>query len=322
MIQPRAAGSIGVETLHVACAVDRGWLPHCAAMLHSLMVSHPSSVRVHFLPGEDVTTELEDRVSEMVRGLGGDVSIHRVPHDRVSGLSDWIAAAQVRMPSGGVARAAEWYRIFLPELLPELDRVLYLDVDIIVRDSLWQLWRIDLSDHWLGAVTTVFPGAKWGDSHCAALGLSRQDYFNAGVLMMNLHELRRDDCARRVIDYAMAHADRLAAGRLEDRGFRAFQAYAGEHPGRLLFAVQDPLNAVLAPRRLSLHPRWNCMHQIVHGSESESVFGADLLEEARRNPAIRHYEGGPEIKPWHLRARPEDRELYWRHRNATPWQIG
>ena len=49
-----------------------------------------------------------------------------------------------------------WYRIFLPELLPDVDRVLYLDADTIAVDSLAPLWEIDLDDSYLGAVTNVF----------------------------------------------------------------------------------------------------------------------------------------------------------------------
>ena len=47
-------------------------------------------------------------------------------------------------------------------------------------------------------------------------------------------------------------------------------------------------------------------------------FGADL-EEARRRPGIRHFEGPGENKPWHYLCRHELRELYLEHRRATPW---
>ena len=45
----------------------------------------------------------------------------------------------------------------------------------------------------------------------------------------------------------------------------------------------------------------------------------DLVEEARRSPAIRHFEGPSVNKPWHLLCEQPGREHYMRHRAATPW---
>ena len=45
----------------------------------------------------------------------------------------------------------------------------------------------------------------------------------------------------------------------------------------------------------------------------------DLVEEARRSPAIRHFEGPAENKPWHLLCEQPGREHYMHHRAATPW---
>ena len=75
--------------------------------------------------------------------------------------------------------SAMWLRIFLPELMPDADKVLYLDADTLAVDSLAPLWDTDLSGHALGAVTNVFQ-----HNHVqrpAELGLSGPEvYFNSG----------------------------------------------------------------------------------------------------------------------------------------------
>jgi lipopolysaccharide biosynthesis glycosyltransferase len=298
------------KTIQVACATNRDWLPHCATMLQSLMAHQRRPVHVHYLPAEDVTPSLLERLSRMIVRAGAELSVHRVPSDRLSGLDTY-------------APPAVWHRIFLPELLPELDRVLYLDADLIVTDSLLPLWRIDLSDHYVGAVTNVFPSPEWGDRHCAALGLERRElYFNSGVLLMNLRQLRRDGCVQKIQDYALSHADHWWSWEVSDGGLRGRVKYVLEHPGRGHFADQDALNRVLARRRLSLHPRWNCMNQIVRppwSTWSREIFGPEAVAEAGRNPAILHFSGSAEQKPWHPRADQPGAGLYWRHRKQTPW---
>ena len=92
-----------------------------------------------------------------------------------------------------------------------------------------------------------------------------------------------------------------------------------EHPERMIFAEQDVLNALWANSRLALHPRWNCTNQLIESPFSAAVFGEAPKEEAIRNPAIRHFEGGSRPRPWMSGADEQDRALYWSHRNRTPW---
>ena len=66
-------------------------------------------------------TRRRARCARWSSGRGGELTFVGVPDERVDGL-----------PTEGFTRKATWYRIFLPELLPDVDRVLYLDADLIV----------------------------------------------------------------------------------------------------------------------------------------------------------------------------------------------
>jgi len=274
-----------VSALHVACAAEgKEYVAHSAVMLSSLLAQHPGhEVQVHYMHGPDVSARDERRLAAMVDAAGGSISFLRIPDSRVEGL-----------PTRDFTRKATWYRIFLPELRPDVDRMIYLDSDALVVDSLLPLWRTDLGESYLAAVTNVF------EHHYAArpkqLGLAGTHvYFNAGVLLMNLDAMRRDGCSERLLEYGVSNA------------------------ARLLWRDQDALNVVLGARRLSLHPRWNCMNAFFVFPWAADVFGAEALEEAKRNPAVRHFEGPDHNKPWHLFADPELRALYMRHRRQTPW---
>jgi lipopolysaccharide biosynthesis glycosyltransferase len=295
------------ETPHVACACGPNYLPHCATMLHSLIDHQRSPVHVHLLASGDLAPAMEERLSRWVQGLGAGITVHRIDEKRLRGLS----------PAFSITT---WYRILLPELLPELDRVLYLDSDLIVTDSLDPLLHLDLSGNLVGAVTNLPITMEWMTRRCAALGLPGvDDYFNAGVLVMNLGQLRSGDWTDRVIGYALAHADHRRAAEVDESSPREVFVYTVNHPERLLFSDQDAINAVLYERRLKLHPRWNFQLIFDRFEARTEELTDEVIAEARNNPAIRHFEGPGHSKPWHPDAEPGDRELYWAHRRATPW---
>ena len=274
------------EPLLLACASDRAYVPHTAAMLHSVLAWRGDrEVVIYYLHGADLPRDAPAKLTGMVESLGGRIEFLEIPAERV---------ADVPSHHQGLDTPSMWYRVQLPELLPDAERILYLDGDAIVVDSLEELWTIDMGDNYVAAVTNVFePHYAWLPER---LGMSDPlEYFNSGVLLMNLELMRRDNRTPALWEWAHAHADKL------------------------LWNDQDALSAVLGSRRLALAPRWNCMTAVLVMPEAVEVFGAEAVEEARRNPAIRHFEGPPMNKPWHLLCSYDMADVYFEHRRGTPW---
>jgi lipopolysaccharide biosynthesis glycosyltransferase len=92
-------------------------------------------------------------------------------------------------------------RYFIPDLKPDLDKVLYMDVDIIVKGDIAELYNEDLGKYPLGAILEdffplnytylmeTFPDYKGGNN-----------YFNAGVLLISLDYFRKNDLTQKLID--------------------------------------------------------------------------------------------------------------------------
>jgi lipopolysaccharide biosynthesis glycosyltransferase len=273
-----------VSALHVSCAAEAAYVPHSAAMLHSVLANaRGHEVHVHYLHGPGLARDARAKLARMVEGNGGAIAFLEISGERLAGLP------VVEMFTG-----AMWYRTFLPELLPDVERVLYLDVDTIAVDELGPLWETDLTGSYLAAVTNVF---QHDHVHRpASLGLAGTHvYFNSGVLLMNLDAMRRDGSSE------------------------AIRQCARERGEELGWPDQDALNLVLGERRVPLHPRWNLMNSMLLFAAGREVFGDGTLEEARRNPGIRHFEGPGDNKPWHYLCERELRELYAEHRSHTPW---
>lgn len=224
----------------------------------------------------------KEALGGMAREMRADISFIEIEDRRLKGL-----------PLRGFTLKATWYRIFAPELMSELDRVIYLDSDALVLDALVPLWTMKLRDNLVAAVTNIFQEDWIGRARQLRIRPSR--YFNAGVLVMNLDQMRREDSTAKLLAHGRANARSLT---LRD---------------------QDTLNVVLGESRLDLHPRWNCMNSILRFPVAEEVFGSQAVAEARTDPAIRHFEGPSVNKPWHRDCTRDMRDLYAEYREKTPW---
>jgi lipopolysaccharide biosynthesis glycosyltransferase len=260
--------------MKIACAAEgEAYVAHAATMIHSVL-SQEHDVEVHFLHTPNFVWR------EEILELGAHTVFHEIGFDKTEPL-----------PVRDYFTSAMWLRIFLPELMPDDDKVLYLDADTLAVDSLRPLWETDLTGHALGAVTNVFQ-----HNHVQRpreLGLSGPEvYFNSGVLLINLSDWRDHGVTEQLIETA----------RRED----------------LAWPDQDALNLVLSDRRLALHPRWNAMNSLDWDSAID-VFGEEQVFEARADPGIRHFEGPDQNKPWHRACRGGLRDLYFAHRAGTAW---
>jgi len=96
----------------------------------------------------------------------------------------------MRLPDYRVFPLETYYQYLLVDLFKELDRILYLDVDIIVKGDLAPLWNMDLTGFYCAGVVD-YRCDKNG--HKYVLGMADSDvYVNSGVLLHNLNKIRED----------------------------------------------------------------------------------------------------------------------------------
>ena len=101
---------------------------------------------------------------------------------------------------------ATYYRLLLPELLPQYDKCLYLDSDIIVVGDVSEIYDAQKQDVWLTGVVAGNPALSSlkGQErlvHSRKLGINTIDtYVNAGVLVFNLKAMRDYDLVKAFMD--------------------------------------------------------------------------------------------------------------------------
>ncbi len=275
----------GSDWRHIACAADTAYVPHAAAMLHSVLSTqeHASLYCVHFLHGPQFADLDRARLKALVERFGSAIKFHLIP-------DEWVA----ELPDMGRISRVMWYRIFLPELVPEAQRLLYLDCDVIAMDGLDALWTLDLSNHYVAAVSNVFEQGY--GPRIQSLGLKdASNYFNSGVLLLNMSLWRAETCTRKIL------------------------SFVEERAGELIWPDQDALNSLFAGRWLALHPRWNCQNSFFYFRHANESFPEKTLQEAVRTPGLLHFEGGDLAKPWHYLCKNPFREQYFRHLERAGW---
>ena len=123
-----------------------------------------------------------------------DLLIRGMPHKLPKECEVINVSNQKWFKPDGANYHQEWtwmtlMRIALPFLLPDVDKILWLDNDTICRQDISDLWDIDLGDCYVGGVEEP--------SHTAS---TRHLYLNAGVLYFNLNRLRESGKATEMID--------------------------------------------------------------------------------------------------------------------------
>lgn len=104
-----------------------------------------------------------------------------------------------------------YYRFFIPDLFPKYKKVIYLDCDIVVNGDISELYNIDLGNNYVaGAPEEVFTlHPNFMDYPRKALGIEPEDYFNAGVMLLNTERLLKDKIAEKFVALAQKYTFRI-----------------------------------------------------------------------------------------------------------------
>ncbi len=91
-------------------------------------------------------------------------------------------------------------KYYIPEVLGGLDKVLYIDADVLILHDLTKLFDTDVNDVYLAAVKD--PSWFFENNHVVDLGLEKRGfYFNSGVMLMNLDKMRKDGLIEKLEEY-------------------------------------------------------------------------------------------------------------------------
>lgn len=167
-------------------AVDDGYCPFLAVAIQSL-IDNASAENTYLIKilNTDISEENKRKIGKYERE---NVDIEFVD------LNYYIQKVKDKLYTRDYYSKTTYFRLFLPNLYPQYDKVLYLDSDIVILDDIAKLYNTDMGDNLVAAapddVIQAMPVFQDYVEKVVGVADSRR-YFNAGILLMNLHELRR-----------------------------------------------------------------------------------------------------------------------------------
>jgi lipopolysaccharide biosynthesis glycosyltransferase len=268
------------DSMRIVMACDASYAMPLATALRSILeVTKSSPCPQIFVLCSQFTQEMKEKVTNSLPR--GSAQLH------------WL---DVRLDTFGnfstlpYISVMTFARLLLPEFFPaSVSRLLYLDTDILALHELSSLWQTDLGGNAIGAVIDSFSSSNAQRIGLASRTHSRSvlqtvEYFNAGVLLIDLEQWRRQQISESAISFLI------------------------DHPQTLL-ADQDALNISCKGKWKRLDHRWNS-----HDWLYRPKFGYRKMKPDQR-PAVVHFVG--RYKPWLAKSLSVDHQLYDEFRNRT-----
>ena len=258
------------KTIHIFYACDDGFVKFTIVSLFSMMqnASRKHQYHIHVLH-----TNIEPATEQRMLAMADEC--FEISFDNVSGYLDQLCE---KLPLRDYYSNTTYYRMFIADMFPEIDKAIYIDSDTVVQGDISELYGIDLKDYDVAACheQAMLQEDVYGTYVEKCLGLDRNRFFNAGVLLINCKSFRENKILERFVKLLGVYDCRVTQD-------------------------EDYLNILCADRVLFLPQTWN-----------SEVFGEML--DAPENCNIIHYI--MVAKPWHF-ADCRLGDIFWRYAEQT-----
>ncbi len=240
-----------MSTIHVVTASNDEFAKHLAVMLYSLLENKVSeNPIIIYIIDSKISKKNKALLTKTVKKFNAEIKYLLIDLNLYAGF---IVTHHLTQET--------YHRISIPDLLEkDIDKVIYLDSDMIIKEDITKLWDINIDSHFISAALEAWLGLK--KLRHKDLSIPEDcDYFNAGVLVLNLKKWREHNITNQIIDFMK------------------------KNQSIIRYPSQDSMNAILHDKWLQLDPKWNY--------QSKHLYNTDL----RIEPAIIHYTG-TDSKPW------------------------
>lgn len=272
--------------LAIVSAADDNYAPYLSVTMMTLLEHLSDEAEVIFYIIDDhISADSKEKLQQVVSNQKVKAAINYLEVE--SDLYENV------LESDHITQTA-YFRISLPDLLEEahLDKVLYIDSDVLVLDDILPLYATDIGDKAIGAV--IDPGQALVLSR---LGVETDDYyFNSGLMLIDLENWRKAEITKKTLDFIEKESDKI------------------------IYHDQDALNATLYEKWHPLHPKWNVQTSLLferHQPPTENY--ARLYKEAIKTPSIIHFTGHD--KPWNSDEYHPYAEQYMSELKKTPFYV-
>lgn len=170
------------HNINILVTLDENYIPHLNVMLSTLVRFNPNCFFDVYL----LHTSIREEALHTTKRVLGDAG-HLIPVE-AQDLALEHAPTTSRYPK------EIYYRIFAARYLPEtIDRILYLDPDLVINGSILPLYQLPMEEYYFAAASHVDSLRLLHKVNELRLDMTEDSpYINSGVILMNLDRLRRE----------------------------------------------------------------------------------------------------------------------------------
>jgi lipopolysaccharide biosynthesis glycosyltransferase len=183
----------------------------------------------------------------------------------------------------GYLSQATYYRILIPDLLPKLDKALYLDCDMIINGNIAELYNINIEKYFFAAVKDEGYSSNF---FVTQEKTKNEIYFNAGMMLLNLAKWRETNINKVIINFIKEKNSKL-----------------NNHD-------QDAINSIL-------HGQWLIIPYKYNYTSAIATLHPIKYKEIDEKILIIHYTG---LKPWDYLSISKLNKKYLFYLKNTPWR--
>ena len=270
--------------IHISFNIDSNYVQHCAVTLVSIFENNKEeAISIHII-AKDLSDKDRKILTEITNKYHNAIFFYEPDMKLLEGFN-------IRKFSKRIS-IATYYRCILSRILPKsIDKVIYLDCDIVILDSIRPMWDISLEGVGVAAVEDM--GCREPERYEILQYPMEYSYFNAGVLLVNLDFWRKHNIAQACIDYYH------------------------QYPERILYNDQDLLNSVLYKDKKLIDIKWNVQDAFYRRASHVIKENNKKCIEALLHPVILHYTNR---KPWNYDSQHPLRNKYFYYLDFTPWK--
>ena len=245
-----------MEEINICFTFDDNYAKYCATAMASILVNRKDNYKINFYLITDSIKEESKQKLLKFQEQYKDITINF----KIINIDDFSFADKIST-SPHITKSG-FYRLFLPDLLINIDKVLYLDCDLLIRRDIKEIYQNNIENYSVAGVADRL------EELCANLrnyDFKKYPYFNSGVLLFNLKIMR------------------------EKNTINDFLVYAEENKNNIQFGDQDIINGVLHKDTLKISTKYN-------NYRKSKIKNYKIFLDTYNNRIITHYTGSE--KPW------------------------
>ena len=247
-------------------------------MLHSLYSSNRNrnhNIVIHILDG-GISLKNRLKLSIFLKRIKFKFNYYKIDYGKIENA-----------PISNHISLASYNRIFLSTVISnKIDKILYLDCDLVVLKDIQSFFEFNLDDYYLGAVREIV-----NDEAKQRLELGEEyHYFNAGVQIINLKKWRLDKFEDILINFILNKTEKI------------------------VYHDQDTMNYCARGKWLELSYHHNATHFFYFPDKYSSSYldiSDSMYEDVKKNPIVVHYTS--QSKPWQLDCLHPRKNLYFQY---------